>query len=95
VRASPIDPRDQTREVDGPAYRVYFWDSPGSCDECELTEADLDEVLEWVQANGRRRPHSLWVVVRGEQDVELVRLRGIDPTAAPDTWPAWATETTP
>jgi hypothetical protein len=95
VRASPIDPRDQTREVDGPAYRVYFWDSPGSCDEWELTEADLDEVLEWVQANGRRRPHSLWVVVRGEQDVELVRLRGIDPTAAPDTWPAWATETTP
>ena len=90
--ASPIDPRDQTSEVDDPVYRAYFWDSPASCDEWELAEADIDEVLEWVRANGRGRPHSLWVVVRGEQGVQLVRLRGIDPTAAPDTWPAWATE---
>ena len=83
VLASPIDPRDQTSEVGDPAYRVCFWDSPGSCDEWELTEADIDEVLEWVRANGRGRPHSLWVVVRGEQDVQLVRLRGIDPAARP------------
>jgi hypothetical protein len=92
VLASPIDPRDQTSEVDDPVYRAYFWDSPASCDEWELAEADIDEVLEWVRANGRGRPHSLWVVVRGEQGVQLVRLRGIDPTAAPDAWPAGATE---
>ena len=90
--ASPIDPRDQTSEVDDPAYRAYFWDSPSSCEEWELTEADIDEVLEWIRVHGRGRPHSLWVVVRAQQDVQLVRLRGIDPAAAPGTWPAWATE---
>lgn len=92
--ASPIDPRDQTSEVDDPAYRVYFWNSPWSCEEWELIQADIDEVLEWIRANGRGRPHSLWAVVHAQQDVRLVRLRGIDPTAAPDTWPAWATEAT-
>lgn len=93
VLASPIDPRDQTSEIDDPAYRAYFWDSPQACDEWELTEADLDEVLSWVQANSRGRPHSLWAVVRRDQDVELIRLRGIDPTADPGTWPIWAEET--
>ena len=93
VRASPIDPRDQTSEVDDPAYRAYFWDSPSACDEWELSEADIDEVLDWVRANSRGRPHSLWVVVpTTHPGVQLVRLRGIDPTAAPDTWPAWARE---
>ena len=90
--ASPIDPRDQTSEVYDPAYRAYFWDSPGACDEWELTEADLDEVLAWVQANSNGRPHSLWVVVRSDQRVEPIRLRGIDPPADPSTWPAWAKE---
>jgi hypothetical protein len=28
MRASPIDPRDQTSEVDNTAYRAYFWDRP-------------------------------------------------------------------
>lgn len=92
VIASPIDPRDQTSEVDDPAYRAYFWDSPGACDEWELTRADLDEVLDWVRANSNGRPHSLWVVVRSDQDVELIRLRGVDPPADPSTWPAWAKE---
>lgn len=90
--ASPIDPRDQTGEVDDPAYRAYFWDSPGACDEWELTEADLDEVLDWVRANSRGRPHSLWVVVRHGHEVELVRLRGIDPPTDPSVWPTWAEE---
>ena len=31
-------------------------------------------------------------VVRSGQDVQLIRLRGIEPTAAPDRWPAWAKE---
>jgi hypothetical protein len=92
VLASPIDPRDQTSEVDDPAYRAHFWDNPGSCDEWELTEADIDEVLDWVRANSKGRPHSLWAVVRSDRDVQLIRLRGIDPTAASDIWPAWAKE---
>lgn len=93
MRATQVDPRDQTSEVDDPAYRAYFWNSPGSCDEWELTGADIDEVLEWVRANSRGRPHSLWAVVRSDQAVELIRLRGIDPTADRDTWPTWARET--
>jgi hypothetical protein len=36
VRA--VDPRDQTSEVDDPAYRVYFWTSGGAaCDEYDST----------------------------------------------------------
>lgn len=59
VIASHIDPRDQTSEVDDPAYDAYFGDSPGACDEWELTGADLDEVLDWVRANSGGQPHSL------------------------------------
>ena len=32
MRPSPIDPQDQTSEVDDPAYRAYFWNSSGSCE---------------------------------------------------------------
>lgn len=39
MQATPIDPRDQTHEVDDPSYRVFFWDSSSSSDEWELTEA--------------------------------------------------------
>jgi hypothetical protein len=92
VLASPIDPRDQTSEVDDPAYRAYFWDNPGACDEWELREADIDEILDWFRANSKGRPHSLWVVVRSDQVVQLIRLRGIDPPAALDTWPTCAKE---
>ena len=90
--ASPIDPLDQTSEVDDPAYRAHFWDSQGACDEWELTGADLDEVLDWVRANSNGRTHSLWAVVRSGKDVELIRLRGVDPPADSVTRPAWAKE---
>ena len=89
--ARPVDPRDQTSEIDDPAYRVYFW-AGSACDEWELTEADLDEVLAWVAQNSRGRTHSLWVVRRHGPGRELIRLRGIDPPAPADTWPAWAVE---
>lgn len=92
MRARPVDPQDQITEVDDPAYRVYFWTGCSVCDEWELTDADLDEVLAWVRQNANGRTHSLWVVLYREPEVELVRLRGIDPTASADTWPAWATE---
>jgi len=91
-----VDPRDQVSEVDDPAYRVYFWPSPTACEEWELREADLDEVLEWVAADGAGRPHSLWVSIPDVSDVRsgvrLIRLRGVDPPAPPETWPDWATE---
>ena len=91
MRARPVDPRDQTSEIDDPAYRVYFW-AGFACEEWELTEADLDEVLTWVDQIANGRTHSLWVVRRKHTGVQLIRLRGIDPPAAADSWPAWAVE---
>ena len=93
MRARPVDPRDQTSEVVDPRYRVFFRVSPTWAEEWELTETDLDEVLGWISQNGRGRPHSLWVVVATDGGVQHIRLRGIDPTAPADTWPAWAVET--
>jgi hypothetical protein len=98
VRATPIDPRDQRRESDSPAYRVYFWQSVGSgegsgwqSEEWELTEADVDEVLAWADAQAGGRTMSVWVVVhRDAGGVGLIRLAGIDPTADPGAWPSWA-----
>jgi hypothetical protein len=92
VRAYQVDPRDQIFGVDAPRYRVYYWTGSSSCSEWELTEADLDEVLAWVRQHADGRTHSLWVVLRRDAGVELVRLRGIDPPAPADTWPAWAVE---
>lgn len=96
MRASPIDPLDQASEIDDPAYRVYFWTGSAgslwSCSEWELAEADIDEVLDWVKAHANGRLHSLWLALRRPDGVQLVRLRGIDPTAEPSTWPGWARE---
>ena len=91
MRARPVGPRDQTSEVDDPAYRVTFWAGQAS-DQWELSEADLDEVLAWINQTAEGRTHSLWVVRHEDSGLELIRLRGIDPPAAPDTWPAWAAE---
>lgn len=90
--AGQVDPRDQTLEVSAPCYRVYFWAVASTSDEWELTEADLDEVLVWIGQNANGRTHSLWIVLHRDDEVELVRLRGIDPPAPADNWPPWATE---
>ena len=74
-----------------PAYRVYFW-AGSAWDKWELTEADLDRVLAWVDQNSKGPTHSLWVVRHHDTDIELIRLRGIDPPAPADTWPASAVE---
>lgn len=95
MQATPIDPRDQTHEVDDPSYRVFFWNSPSHSDEWELTEADLDEVLGWIDQHSEQRPHSLWAVIRSDDHVTHVRLRGIDPPAPPVVWPPWAVEARP
>lgn len=90
MRAEPIDPRDGTSESTAPSYRVFFWSDEGVCEEWELSEADLDEVLTWILEHSAGRSHSLWAVTRDPHGVHLVRLRGIDPPAPAGTWPTWA-----
>lgn len=91
MRARPIDPRDQTSQVDDPTFRIYFWaDGGGAKEEWELSEADLDEVLDWISSRAEDRSHSLWAVTRTGEEVCLIRLRGIDLDAARDSWPLWA-----
>ena len=92
MRARRVDPRDQTLEMNDPRYRVYFWTESSACEEWELTETDLDEVLIWLSQHADGRTHSLWVALQRDAEVELVRSRGIDPPASADTWPAWAME---
>lgn len=91
MKAQTIDPRDQTSFVSDPSYRVFFWTDDGSrCEEWELTEADLGEVLAWIPSKAGGRSHSLWVVVRTPGDVCLVRLEGVDLDAGAESWPIWA-----
>lgn len=84
MHARPADPRDQTFEVADPHYRVFFWASATHSEEWELTETDLDEVLDWISQNSRGRPRSLWAATENEDGVGHIRLRGIDPTAPAD-----------
>jgi len=58
VYARRIDPRDESREIDRPPYRVYFWqpqgtadDSMWASDEWDLTDAaDVTEVMSWAES---------------------------------------------
>jgi hypothetical protein len=89
-----LDPRDVEREVSEPRYRVYFWsqrntdqrdtDKPGwTSQEWELTAAaDVGEALEWAKENASGRSFVMYVVVPADDGQVLVRLQGIDPTAA-------------
>ena len=88
VRATPVDPRDITWEVEHPTYRVYFWSHDGSaCDEWRVTEApDVHEVLAWAEQRvGEGRSYQVFVEVAPESGLGLLRLRGSDPTA-PSAW---------
>jgi hypothetical protein len=76
VRATPVDRGDQWWENDGPAYRVYFWTGESRCDEWELTEADVDEVLACADAQAGGRTMSVWVVHRDDDGVGLIRFGG-------------------
>ena len=100
MEARPIDPRDQTAQDDEPTYRVYFWDDRDgnlANDEWDIRGADVDEVLEWAEANARGRSPSVWAVTRpGLGDVVLIRLRGIDlDRSDPSTWPEHASRWSP
>jgi len=93
--AQPVDPRDQRWEVPRPACRVYFWerqtperaDTGWTSDEWQLEDADIDEVLEWVQAKAASRRFVVYVEVTQGQpdDLGLVRLLGTDPADPGDT----------
>ncbi len=82
VNVYPVDPRDQSSEVDDPRYRVYFWHGSHS-DEYEITGADVLEVLAWADHNAAGRTYSLWACFPAvdEVGVDLVRLAGWDPPA--------------
>jgi hypothetical protein len=90
VDVRPVDPRDTTWEVDGPAYRVYFWKPVPQpiglhkgfeSEEFEVTGADVQEVIAWAEVTvGSDRTYSLYVLVRClEGELGLVRLAATDP----------------
>jgi hypothetical protein len=92
MRCTPIDPREQTWQDDAPSYRVFLWDRHGgACEEWEISEADVDEVLAWTDDRTGDGSASVWVVQHRADRVGHIRLRGVDPTAPADTWPRWAT----
>lgn len=85
----PADPRDQTTEVVAPFYRVNLWDDPTRSMTYELNEADVFEVLNWLQTQ-KASQYSLWACYSVDDEVVAVRLAGCDPTADESTWPRWA-----
>lgn len=82
MKMSPVDPRDQTWELDRPVYRVYFHDTAGTSEEFEVTGADADEVLAWAEAGRGRGTFVLYACVPGDPGLGLVRLAGHDPNTA-------------
>jgi hypothetical protein len=89
-----IDPRDTEWEVEGPAYRVYFWRQPLAPEgvpqelvmfhsyEYRLTEAsDVGEVLDWARATAEPdQTFTLYVEHRHGDSLGLIHLMGVDPT---------------
>jgi hypothetical protein len=93
VDARSVDPRDITRQIETPRYRVYFWTrmplQPGipadvssyRSDEYELTGAsDVREALAWAEQNANGREYTFHAVVRVAGEKMLVDLAGVDPT---------------
>lgn len=90
-----VDPRDTVWEVSEPAYRVSFWRPTPlpagiptqrqgwACDEYEITDADVTEVLSWAQGEAPHRGmFTLYarIVLHGEPGE--IHLAGNDPTVA-------------
>jgi len=97
VNVQSIDPRDTEWEVEGPAYRVYFWHqqlAPAGIPqermgfqsvEYRLSGAiDVGEVLEWARATaGPNQTFTLYVEHRHGDSPGLIHLMGVDPTVLP------------
>lgn len=84
MKASAVDSRDQTWEVDRPRYRVYFHDANGASDEHEITGTDVGEVIAWAEARRGTGTYVLYVCVASD-GLGLVRLAGADPNASTST----------
>jgi len=79
--------------VDKPTYRVDFWHpiSPANPatglatgykqDACYVSDADIDEVVEWARQEASGRTIAIYVVYTQGDEPGLIRLSGIDPTA--------------
>lgn len=84
LHARLVDPRDATWEEWNPSYRVYFWsahDEGWASRVFDITGADLDAVLGWVDENGEHgETVTLFAIVDHRGERGLVRLSGADPT---------------
>jgi hypothetical protein len=84
MKATLVDPRDVTWEVEHPTYRVYFWSSDGAaCAEWRVTDvADVHQVLAWADQHVEDAwGYQVFIEVAPESGLGLLRLRGADPTA--------------
>jgi hypothetical protein len=91
----PVDPRDTEWEICQPVFRVYFWEPnplpPGIPEESagyrstefEVSGVDVGEVLAWAETNAPSgATFTVYTVVEQGSRRGLVRLAGVDPTAA-------------
>lgn len=75
----PIDPRDETWEIERPRFRVYFWTGTAS-EEYELSRTDVHGAIQWAEGQRGDRTYTLYACA----DVDglgLIRLAGVDPSA--------------
>ena len=85
MKATRVDPRDVTWELDHPTYRVYFWTQDGAaCDEWRVTDAaNFHDVIAWAYERvGAGRSHQVFVEVSAESGLGLLRLSGADPSSS-------------
>jgi hypothetical protein len=83
VDARLVDPRDARWELWTPAYRVSLWtrSSDGwASREFEIGDADVNDVLDWIQEQRDVETFTLYAIVDQGDDRGLVRLAGNDPT---------------
>lgn len=71
-----IDPRDIAYIEDQCIYRVYFSDrepdapeiEAGSTFEWEISDADLEQVIDWINENRWDRAYSLYLYTESDQE---------------------------
>ena len=90
MQVRSVDPRDISVEIDSPSYRVYFWKRQGQdkqaantgyeCEEYELSDADVEEVLSWAKSKGKGHSHvCVYAVFTDGEGSGLIRLTGEGP----------------
>lgn len=96
MKATLMDPRNPGHRDDCPRYMVSFWESDESRGlvetSWELREADIDDVLAWIDENSDGRSHSLWVLFHDGRNECYARLRGRD-LDGEDAFPPWSSIT--